>query len=249
MLAGLRDATTFLTRLPLPAREGFDLARAAWALPVVGAVVGAATGLTAWAGVFLLPPLVAATLAVLVEVLLTGALHLDGLADCADGCGGRDRESRLAIMKDHATGVYGATAVVLALLLHVAALGGLLAVLDGWQLVVLTAAAGAVSRTVVPVLAHALPYARAAGTAGAFVAGLTGRRVVAAVASGAVAALVAALLLGPGTGIALVAAGALAVLSVGWWSRRTLGGVTGDVLGAAAEVTRLACLVAVLATL
>ncbi|OLT16783.1 hypothetical protein BJF80_05590 [Serinicoccus sp. CUA-874] len=147
MIAALRDATSFLTRVPLPQREGFDLARAAWAFPIVGAGVGAVVGALAWGASLLVPPLVAATLAVLAEVLLTGALHLDGLADCADGCGGRDRESRLRIMKDHAVGVYGTAAVVLALVLQIAAVQALLGSLEWWGVVAVLASVGALSRS------------------------------------------------------------------------------------------------------
>lgn len=267
LLGPLLDATAFLTRVPLPARRDFDLARAAWAFPVVGAATGLVLGAV---GVLTAGPLgwfAAAVLVVVVEVLLTGALHLDGLADCADGTGGRDRQARLQIMKDHSVGVYGVAAVVLDLLLKVALVGGLLAQLpDGGigaaggdigtaGFLVVTTLAWTLSRTVMLPLAAALPYARADGTGRALVEGLTGRRVavalvvagvlvVAAVATGLViSATPAATITQVLTVVAVV--GAVGLL-IARWARRTLGGVTGDVLGAAAEVTLLAALLTAL---
>lgn len=266
-VASLLDALAFLTRVPVPARRDVDLARAAWAFPVVGALVGAVVGGVAVGAATVLPLLVAAVLAVLAEVLLTGALHLDGLADCADGCGGWDQESRLRIMKDSSVGVYGVAAVVLVLLLRVALVHGVLLALGvglpgtrgagGWVVVVLTAAVWAISRAGMLPLAGWLPYARAEGTGRSFVAGLTGPRVVAGLGVAALAlvgSVVAATLALPGLpGMALGAAVLLASLLnplVCWtWARRLLGGVTGDVLGATAELGTLVGLVAVLAVL
>lgn len=256
--ASFLDAVAFLTRVPVPARGGFDLAGAAWAFPVVGALVGAVVGVVAAGGSLVVPVLVAAVLAVVVEVVLTGALHLDGLADCADGCGGRDRASRLAIMKDHSVGVYGVAAVALDLLLKVALLHGLLVVGAGtghWWVVAVTAAVWALSRTMMLPLAVALPYARAEGTGRALVEGLTWRRVVVALGVAGVLLTVAAWVsvLASGTarpGVALVVATpvvATTSLLVGLWARRTLDGVTGDVLGATAELTLLSGLLVVVA--
>ena len=251
-LGSLLDATAFLTRLPVPARRDFDLARAAWAFPLVGALVGAVVGgVAVGASALGLPLLVAAVLAVLAEVLVTGALHLDGLADCADGCGGHDRESRLRIMKDHAVGVYGVSAVALDLLLKVALLHGLLSsweameqgvqavqgVQGRWAMVGICAAVWALSRAAMLPLARWLPYARAEGTGRSLVAGLG------PVGVGVGAALAVAVALLPLLGglplvlpAVLVVGAALAALAVAAWARRMLGGVTGDVLGAAAEM-------------
>ena len=262
LLGPVLDATAFLTRVPTPDRRNFDLARAAWAFPVVGAATGLLlgtlgvliTGATGW--------LVAAVLVVVAEVLITGALHLDGLADCADGTGGRDRSARLRIMKDHFVGVYGVAAVVLDLLLKVALVGGLLERLDDGApavgVVATTTVAWALSRAAMLPLAAALPYAREDGTGRSLVEGLTRGRVALALIVTTVlvvgAVLVAARGLADGQVLAgavaatAAAAGAMAigvvavVLLVAAWARRTLGGVTGDVLGATAEVTVLAAL-------
>ena len=254
-LGSALDAVAFLTRVPVPARSDFDLAAAAWAFPLVGALVGGIVGGVAVGTSLVLPLLAAAVLAVVAEVLLTGALHLDGLADCADGCGGRDRAARLAIMKDHAVGVYGVAAVVLALLLKVALLHGLLSTwaageadpVGRWTMLGALAAVWALSRAAMLPLARWLPYARAEGTGRSLVDGLGSRAVAIAAALGAGVALLPLLagwqvLLPP----ALVAGAALTAVAVAVWARRMLGGVTGDVLGATAEVGVLAGLLVLL---
>src|SRR6266446_5716409 len=116
-LASFAAATAFLTRVPIdtPTPGAWQLADSAWAFPLVGAGVGAVAGLA-----FLLAQLVglgdwpAALLAVLSGLALTGALHEDGLADTADGfSGGRDREAKLAIMRDSRQGTFGVLALLL----------------------------------------------------------------------------------------------------------------------------------------
>src|ERR671930_71045 len=142
--ASLRAAVGFLTRVPVGRVEGADVARAAAA-----------------AGVALLvhPPLspaVAAALAVAVGTVLTGALHLDALADTADAVGSSTRERALEIMRDSRIGSFGAAALRLDLLLRVTVLAQLL----GGSLLGPLIAAGALSRGASVALAAALPYAR-----------------------------------------------------------------------------------------
>lgn len=258
-------ALAFLTRIPVGPRGRGELGAAAWAFPLVGALVGLVVGLVGVGGSLVLPVLVAAVLAVLAEVLLTGALHLDGLADCADGCGGRDRQSRLRIMKDSTVGVYGVSAVVLDLLLKVALLHGLLLALPGWGMLLLLPLAYAVSRAAVLPVALALPSARPAGTGAHLLHGLTRGGVVGALAvTLALLAVVLVVVLvmtgllagGVPAGSTLVTAALLAVvgggvgaLLVARWARRTLGGATGDVLGAVVEASLAVALVAVSLTL
>ena len=113
-----RLAFMLLTRLPMgQMAEAPPLAASVWAYSVVGAMVGALAGLVfsfaAWAG---LPPVTAGLLAIGAGVLLTGAMHEDGLADLADGFGGgHTRERKLEIMRDSRIGSYGVVALVLAL--------------------------------------------------------------------------------------------------------------------------------------
>lgn len=251
-LADLTQALAFLTRVAVPVRGEFDLARAAWAFPVVGAGIGLGLGSM---GVLLadrIGILVAAVLVVVLEVLLTGALHLDGLADSADGTGGRDRDARLRIMKDHSVGVYGVAAVVLDLMLKAALVAGVLAA--GWAGPLLLGVAYALSRGMMLPLAGLLPYARHEGTGRALVQGLTRSRLLSSVAMtlGVVVLLIGLSVWVAGWHLALTGAGMVAAAAVGaaiisLWARRTLDGVTGDVLGAAAEVTLLLALLALAA--
>lgn len=259
-------ALGFLTRVPVGSRGHGDLGASAWAFPLVGALVGLVVGIVATGGALVLPVLVAAVLAVLAETLLTGALHLDGLADCADGCGGRDREARLRIMKDSSVGVYGVAAVVLDLLLKVALVHALLLALPGWAAVLLLTLGYAVSRAAILPLAVRLPSARPAGTGGYLLQGLTSRGALLAGAVVAGLALVvlvlgwlligvqlgprdAPWLLGVNTYVAAVVlaltGGVAGAAAVAAWARHTLRGVTGDVMGACAEVALLTALVAV----
>jgi adenosylcobinamide-GDP ribazoletransferase len=239
----LAVAVAFLTRLPLRAgvRAGSeDLARAAPLFPLVGAGLGAAVGATAIGLSEFLPPLLAGLLAVALELILTGAIHADGLADSADGLGGRDRERSLAIMRDHALGTYGAAALFLALGIKVAALGHLG---EAGALGAVIAAL-ALSRAAPLPLAWLLPYARPGEGSGRLLAGRVG---AASVAAGtALALLVATPTAGPQALVLLATAAAVTAL-IGALSRRRLGGVTGDVMGAAIELSATAALVAAVA--
>lgn len=126
ILAEAQTALMLLTRLPAGRIEGAapPLARAAWAFPLVGALIGllmwAAFALALWLG---LPPLAAALLALATQALATGGLHEDGLADTADGFGGgATRARKLEIMKDSRIGSYGVLALILTLGLSAAAI-------------------------------------------------------------------------------------------------------------------------------
>ena len=229
----MREAIAFLTRLPVGG--GALSPRAAVWFPLVGAALGALVGWAAIVLVEVLPALLAGALAVALELALTGALHVDGLADSADGLAGRDRERALAIMRDHAIGAYGASALVLDLVAKTAALAALAE--RGEILPVV--AAFAVSRAAALPLAAALPYARAGEGTGRALDGLPPLVAAAGVALAAIAAVPAPATLG---------AGALVVLAIWWLARRRLRGVTGDVMGAAIELTASAALIAAVAS-
>ena len=125
----LKTGLAYLTRLPVraPSPAGEELIRASWTFPVIGAGIGAFGAIAYWLALALgLPPFIGATLAVAATLLLTGALHEDGLADTADGFGAdASRERTLAIMRDSQIGTYGAIALVLSLLLRASALGSI----------------------------------------------------------------------------------------------------------------------------
>ena len=122
-------AVAFLTRLPVPAQHDLPpgaLARAGWAFPIAGVLVGGLGGIVVWvtAGAGL-HPLAAALLALAVMAITTGALHEDGLADFADGLGAQDRARRLEIMRDSRIGAFGVLALVFATGLKATALASL----------------------------------------------------------------------------------------------------------------------------
>lgn len=233
-LAAWRDdalaAASFLTRLPFRRRrEAFagELARAGWAFPLVGAVVGIAGFLAWWiASALEVAPLAAALVAVLATVLITGALHEDGLADTADGLGGgSDRDGKLAIMRDSRSGTYGVLAIVFSIALRAAALG---TIIDTGAALAALVAAHSLGRGALPVVMRWLAPAREDGLGAA-----AGRpsATVAAVAAGIAIAIVL-LSFGLGAGIAALLWAALVMALIAALARRQIGGYTGDVLGA-----------------
>jgi len=122
-------AIGYFTRLPIPGWVGFsafELNRATRYFPLVGALVGGWSALVLWGAAYLLPWSVAVLLSMLTSLILTGAFHEDGLADSADGFGGGwGTPQILTIMKDSRIGTYGATALLMALLLKFSTLSAL----------------------------------------------------------------------------------------------------------------------------
>lgn len=239
-LDDLRIATALLTRVPMPHPEGAvppDIARAQRLFPIVGALIGIVVGMVDVALLGMgVPALAAAALALGASAALTGALHEDGLADVGDGFGGgRDRAAKLSIMRDSRLGTYGTLVLLVGFATRLAALAALPAAMVVPALV----AAHALGRAAIPVLAANMPFARADGlgkmagrpaAAGALVA--VGLAVVIALLCLPLKAAILALL--------LTAAGAAAVALLAW---RQIGGVTGDVFGAAEQVAETAVLV------
>lgn len=246
----LRAALGLLTRLPLPGDPAPAIARgarAAWAWPVAGAVVGALAALAASLALGLgLPPALAAAVALGAQVMVTGALHEDGLADSADGLwGGHSRETRLEIMKDSRTGTFGVVALVLSLLARWAAVSALLDAGAHWgahwgALI----AAGAVSRAAMAVLMAALPSARAVGLSHAVGRPAAPTAWVAVAAAAAIAVATTGL-----TAFALALTATAAALSVALIARAKIGGQTGDILGAAQQLAEIAVLFTLAAAL
>lgn len=233
-------ALSFLTAVPVArgATVGErDLRRGVVLFPVVGAAVGTLVVAIAWGAAQILPTFAAAILGVASGVAATAALHLDGLGDVADGIGasltGGDPRGA---MRDPRLGTFGVAAVALDLLLKASLLSALLVVTGfPWEVV----AVGAIARVAPIGLAWRLPYV-GAGTGG-WTDGMGGGRtlttLVVALAIGIPAARLATL----GIVIAVVAV----ATAVGAWSNRRLGGVTGDVFGAAVELGETMGLLAV----
>jgi adenosylcobinamide-GDP ribazoletransferase len=242
----LKIALIFLTRLPLRhdgAITGEDLARASWANPLAGALIGAAGAVVFWLAYALgLTPLLSALLAVAATILLTGALHEDGLGDVADGFGGAfEREKKLAIMRDSRIGAYAGLALILSVAIRAAAVAAL-AQPELAAAGLIAAHAGA--RGLIPVLMRSFPLARAEG-----LAAYAGEPPAASAwAALALAALICLALLGA-AGLAALLLGALAAFAMGALARRQIGGYTGDVLGAAEQLAEAALLIAAAALL
>jgi adenosylcobinamide-GDP ribazoletransferase len=233
----LQLALALLTVLPVRLRgEAPPLGAAAPWFPPVGALAGGAAGGLGYLAEPALGPWVAALVAVAALVGLTGALHQDGLADCADALGKPDRARRLAIMRDSAIGTFGALALILSLGLLTAGLAGL-ARDDAWRAL---AVAAATARWAALLHATAAGPARPDGLGAGFVV------TPAALAVGtAVAIAVAFTLHGL---VALLAAAAVAALVTGW-ARSRLGGRTGDTLGATVALAEVAAVLALRVTL
>jgi adenosylcobinamide-GDP ribazoletransferase len=223
----LLGAVSFLTRVPTGtgAVRPAELARFVPWFPLVGALVGAAVGLLYAGAAELLPPLVAAAVAVTAGVAVTGAFHEDGLGDTADAfMGAHDREDTLRILKDPRLGTFGVVAVAASLLLRVAAV----AALTPAAALAALPAAHALSRAAAVGLMAAVPPAAGTGLGAAYARALGRRQALVGVAAGLA---VAAALLGAWALPAAALTGA-AALWLGRLARRRIGGVGGDVLGA-----------------
>lgn len=207
---------------------------AAWAYPVVGFAVGGTAALAGLAALAVgLAPALAAGLALAVAIFATGALHEDGLADCADALwSGRGPSERLAIMRDSRIGAYGATALILAIGLRWAALAELIAE-PGWPAILLSAAA--LSRVAVAMVQMG-PSARPDGLAAS-----QGRVPPAAAAFGLALGLGGTVLLTGALFIPLIITLGVAFL-LHRILRARIGGQSGDGLGATQQVSEVGLL-------
>jgi adenosylcobinamide-GDP ribazoletransferase len=234
-IALLLSAAGFLTRLPVPGWAGWEdgrLVRVSRFFPIIGALVGAAGAGVWWLAGLALPPALAAGLALAAMLLLTGALHEDGLADCADGLGGgATRDRTLEIMRDSRIGSYGALALILSVGLRWAALAALA---PGPGVLALVIAGGIGRAMMVPATALAR-YARPEGLGAMVAAGAGSLEVTVALATALLLAVI-----GGGAGLlALLLAAVVAGLFLLYLVRR-IGGYTGDGLGAIAQLAEIA---------
>lgn len=227
-----------LTRLPLRASDTALArgARAAWGWPLVGAALGGLAGVAAVVLLGLgLPASLTAGVCLALTAVMTGALHEDGLADTADGFwGGWEPARRLEIMKDSHIGSYGVIALILSLGLRWLALTLLFEA--GLALPALIAA-GALSRAVMPALMHALPAAREGGLSRS-VGRVPFDTAVLGAALGVVLGLLSVGLVALPLALMVVACG----FGIGALAQAKIGGQTGDVLGAAQQVSEIALL-------
>ncbi|MDP2832046.1 MAG: adenosylcobinamide-GDP ribazoletransferase [Pseudomonadota bacterium] len=222
-MRGLILAIQFLTRLPTPTLTDFkpdDLARAAIWFPLVGLLLGALLAGAVWLGAQV-DPWLGALLGLLAWVGLTGALHLDGLADLADALGAAhgDRERLLAVLADPHLGVFGVTALALQLLSKLVLLMLLAKAGLFWPLLLIPAWA-----RLGPLLWARLPSLKP---------GL-GERFAWNIGLGSVW-LWMALLAAASVGAPALLAAPLLILGWRAYLRARLGGMTGDALGAGVE--------------
>ncbi|WP_052464347.1 adenosylcobinamide-GDP ribazoletransferase [Geoalkalibacter subterraneus] len=231
-MRGFLSALNFLTLIRLgPAT--FDGARATAAFAWVGLLIGAGLALLHW----LTPATISPLVMVLYLVVISGALHLDGLCDSADALfSHRDREKKLAIMRDVHAGTMGVVAIVIVL----GAKGVAFAHINTIAVLVLVPA---LSRFAMVVAMQRLPYARPEGLARPFFASERPGLVIPGVILLALAFF--ALPFGLFIGILGVYLTFLALIL--WWYRRMIGGVTGDMLGALCEVCEAVLLLAAVA--
>ena len=233
----LLAALQFLTRVPIQLRREPSLSKTVAWFPFAGALIGVAVGGSAAGMWHLTSPLVAAAVAVTIGLLITGAFHEDGLGDVADAFGGGwTVERRLEILKDSRHGTYGVAAICASIVLRIISLGAMPGPLD-----MFTAA----------VAAHTMARVGAVGMAGSMkLATNTGlgadcgrsttqlRAVVGCMAGLVITTAAVGWWVAPLAGAALVAAAATGLLA-----RRKIGGISGDVLGAAEQVAECLCLV------
>ncbi len=252
-------ALMFLTRAPLPAQwnfEAHDVGRGALCFPLVGALLGAVAASVLWVlqrfslvekagNAHGLPPLVVAIFLVSLSAWLTGALHLDGLADMADGFGGgQTRDDVLRIMRDHVIGAYGGVALILVLALKIAAISTLIERGNATAWLVL---APMLARWASVPLGFRLPYARRGelgthkvpGGMGLAITDYVGKTELIGATFFAIVLTFALLHF---AGFAAWIPTILISTTNARWCLRRIGGITGDTLGANTEIVEVAVL-------
>jgi adenosylcobinamide-GDP ribazoletransferase len=241
MTRPLLFALQFLTRIPVAPRgapSADDLRRATALYSVVGLLVGGAAAAVYRGSISILPASVSVVLALLFIVVATGALHEDGLADCADGfAGSREPARALEIMRDSRIGTFGALAITFALLLKFT----LISALGERDVIRSLIVAAALSRWLVLPMALLFPAARRDGLGSAFANYVGPLQIL----IGAVPVLLSGAFLYRLRFI-VIASGAIAAVGLfGWYCRRRIGGITGDCLGAAIQVAEIASYIVV----
>lgn len=233
------DAFTLLTILPIPfgSNDRPPSKHAPLFFPLVGLIIGLVVAGSVEVVGELLPRDLAVVLAIALMIALTGALHVDGLADFFDGVfGGRDPESRLKIMKKPDVGAFGLTVVVMILAIN----WGTLSSLSNSEMWVMLPVVGLISRTA-PLLIMAMTSYVSENGLGASYSALSRLLLLGAI----IISVAVALVLGGVSGVPIAVAGLLAAGLVGTLAKSRLGGANGDVYGAGIELSFTTCLVTV----
>ncbi len=237
LFRGFFVALSFLTRIPVRHKHEPSIGLAAPWFPIVGVVVGAIVGGVAWGVSNLTTPLVGAAVGVLVGVVVTGAFHEDGLADIADAfVGGWSTEDRLRILKDPLHGSYGVAAMCGSILLRVCALSAI----TPQQMFTAAIAAHCLARAGALALMLTTSLARHEGLGSDYVKSL---RRLPTIISLVVSLFLVVFILGLWS-VAVVGATIVGAATIRWWSIKKIGGITGDVLGAAEQVSETLILIA-----
>jgi adenosylcobinamide-GDP ribazoletransferase len=234
-------ALIFLTRVPVSRYYVFrpeELPRSVIYFPIVGLMIGLLAGSVLFCAESLVPPALAVLLCMGATVLVTGALHEDGLADAADGLiGGREPFQRLEIMKDSRIGSYGVIALWFSLTAKLILLNALLK--RGVYLAVCAlVAAHGLSRAGTVALLFACKYVRNEESKGSRFGNCVRAKDFAAALP--VPVVVTVVLLGNRAVLSLLLAAA-ATWAAGVYFKKSIGGITGDCLGAANQLIELAC--------
>jgi adenosylcobinamide-GDP ribazoletransferase len=241
----LLTAVQYFTRIRVPAWVGHAPAQLTGAIryfPVIGLIVGASGAAVMWLAALVLPAPLPAILSTAITVLMTGAIHEDGLADTSDGLGGgATRERALEIMKDPRIGVFGAIALLLMLLLKVATLS----LMPLWTALAALVAAHAFSRFCAVLVIFAGRYVGSADRSRS--APVVKRVRIGDVLIAALFGLPALVVFGPRAIVAVIVALTLVGLLTRWCVQR-IGGYTGDTLGATQQVAEIGCYVGLLGT-
>ena len=235
-------AFSMLTRLKVPVdhkRAGERANAATWAFPIIGAIIGGLAGFVLMvANALMLPTSLSAALALLTLIALTGAMHEDGLADCADGFwGGHTHERRLEIMKDSSIGAYGAVILIVFLLAEWSAIE----TLAHSNSVLTLAGVGSISRLPMIIALRVIPNARETGLA----ANVGIPQLCSIQIACGLTVLISFLCLGI-FGLMITIIGILFALPVFFIAKAKIGGQTGDVLGASQKCAELGTLAAAL---
>lgn len=235
---------SFLTRLPVGTMpsNGRTLANAAWAFPVAGLVIGGFGGAVLYGFAYMgWNPTIGVLLALALMALVTGGLHEDGLADVADGFGGgHDRDRKLEIMHDSRIGTYGVLALVFSVGIRAAAL---IQIQQSANAMAVMVAAAVFSRALLPAVMTVLPHARDDGLS--VIAGRPGR--IGALISLVIGCGISIDVFFPDFNVSLTAMGLafFGVAILGVIAKRQIGGQTGDVIGAAQQISEAVFLVVI----
>ena len=238
-------ALRFFTRLPIPNWFSKDqdqtpkLNEAIIAFPIAGLLIGIIPALVWYVTSQFLSPFLAATLAVFMGTLITGALHEDGLADCADGLGAtHEKERALEIMRDSTIGTYGTVALIFSFIIRISALASLSA-MNGLIAILI---AHAVARATMSIAIHSAKYIRASGLGDAVSEGADKTDFLITITAGLLITIL------PSFGAGILGAFAAFVLAMftAWaflqFLKSRLGGYTGDGLGAMEQIAEITVL-------